>query len=107
VGADTLALGTSELPAGVELAEQLNVRYRVFLREDVDETPDDRSSDVNSRVWLLAVGLDFLGGSARPRGLACQPGDPVVSQVLLRVPHRNEQQALLVEPLTGMVRMAD
>ncbi|HZI16822.1 MAG TPA: type II secretion system protein [Myxococcus sp.] len=53
------------------------------------------------------AGLCFLGGSAKPRGLACQSGGPVVSQVLLRVPHRHEQQALLVEPLTGMVRMAD
>lgn len=53
------------------------------------------------------TGLCFLGGTAEPRGLACQDATPAVSQVLLRVPHRNEQQALLVEPLTGMVRMAD
>jgi prepilin-type N-terminal cleavage/methylation domain-containing protein len=53
------------------------------------------------------TGLCFLGGSAKPRGLACQPADAAVSQVLFRIPHRNDQQALLVEPLTGMVRMGD
>jgi hypothetical protein len=50
------AVLASELPAGVELADQRNVRYRVFLRDDLDDTPDNRAADTNNQVWLVAVG---------------------------------------------------
>ncbi|MCP3102476.1 hypothetical protein LZ198_26740 [Myxococcus sp. K15C18031901] len=53
------ALDETELPAGVEVAEQRNVRYRVFLRDDEDErvaTDNDQTRDVNEQVWLVAVG---------------------------------------------------
>ncbi len=74
----TLELGTSvlasELPAGVELGEQRNVRYRVFLRDDVDETPDNRAADVNNQVWLVAV-----GEVTRPNG---QPTRAVVQALV-------------------------
>ncbi len=51
------------------------------------------------------TGLCFLGGSGRPRGLSCDASSPPVERVELRVPHRNETQALLVEPLTGLARL--
>lgn len=38
------------------------VRYRVFLRDDVDETPANPASDTNGQVWLVAIGEVDVGG---------------------------------------------
>jgi len=53
-----MAVDPSELPPNVELTEQRNVRYRVFLRDDHDESvaEDDQTHDRNEQVWLVAVG---------------------------------------------------
>lgn len=38
------------------------VRYRVFLRDDVDEAPADPARDTNGQVWLVAIGEVDVGG---------------------------------------------
>ncbi|MCP3102471.1 prepilin-type N-terminal cleavage/methylation domain-containing protein [Myxococcus sp. K15C18031901] len=69
---------------------------------------DERGLDIAVPPTLdveALSGLCFLGGSARPRGLSCDAATPAVERVQFRVPHRNETQALLVEPLTGLARL--
>ncbi|NOK07610.1 pilus assembly PilX family protein [Corallococcus exercitus] len=48
-------LGPTEIPAGVDFPEQNNVRYRVFVRDDVDNNPSG-TVDGNGQLWILAVG---------------------------------------------------
>jgi hypothetical protein len=40
-------------------------RYRVFLRDDRDDAPNDPSADANGQVWLVSVG-EVLVGSGQP-----------------------------------------
>lgn len=40
----------------------LNVRYRVFLRDDVDEVTPVATIDSNAQVWLVAIGEVDIGG---------------------------------------------
>ncbi|WP_223642288.1 hypothetical protein [Corallococcus sp. EGB] len=47
-------LAPTEIPDGVDFPEQNNVRYRVFVRDDVDD--DSNTVDVNDQLWILAVG---------------------------------------------------
>ncbi|MBZ4372966.1 hypothetical protein [Corallococcus sp. AS-1-6] len=47
-------MGPAEIPVGVDFPEQSNVRYRVFVRDDVDDDSD--SVDSNGQLWILAVG---------------------------------------------------
>ncbi len=39
-----------------------NVRYRVFLRDDADETPAVSTADANAQVWLVSIGEVDVGG---------------------------------------------
>ncbi|NNB93100.1 hypothetical protein HJC10_39895 [Corallococcus exiguus] len=56
-------LSASELPAGVDYPEQNNVRYRVFVRDDVDD--DQNTVDSNRQMWVLAVG-EVTTATGRP-----------------------------------------
>ncbi|MFY2556271.1 hypothetical protein ACN469_01400 [Corallococcus terminator] len=47
----------------VDYPEQNNVRYRVFVRDDVDD--NDPNSDGNGRVWVASVG-EVLSRDGRP-----------------------------------------
>ncbi|MCP3163286.1 hypothetical protein [Myxococcus qinghaiensis] len=47
----------------VDYPEQNNVRYRVFVRDDVDD--NDPTTDANGRVWVAAVG-EVLSRDGRP-----------------------------------------
>jgi Tfp pilus assembly protein PilX len=38
-----------------------NVRYTVFLRDDVDENPSVPTSDTNAQVWLVSIGEVDIG----------------------------------------------
>ncbi|WP_208719247.1 hypothetical protein [Corallococcus sicarius] len=56
-------LGTTEIPAGVDYPEQNNVRYRVFIRDDLDD--DQSTVDSNRQLWILAVG-EVTTANGRP-----------------------------------------
>ncbi|MCP3136537.1 type II secretion system protein [Pyxidicoccus xibeiensis] len=47
----------------VEYPTQDNVRYRVFVRDDLDDT--NPNTDTNGQVWLMAVG-EVLNTEGRP-----------------------------------------
>ncbi|RYZ37534.1 MAG: hypothetical protein EOO71_27560 [Myxococcaceae bacterium] len=50
--------------AGIDdYPEQKNVRYRVFVRDDVDD--DDFVSDANRQLWVIAVG-EVTNANGRP-----------------------------------------
>ena len=68
-----LAIDPSVTGAGQELIDAAgrryddyptanNVRYRVFLRDDADETPALDTVDSNAQVWLVSVGEVNVGG---------------------------------------------
>ncbi|RKH04352.1 hypothetical protein D7V97_25470 [Corallococcus sp. CA053C] len=56
-------LGASEIPTGVDYPEQNNVRYRVFIRDDMDD--DQSTVDSNRQMWVLAVG-EVTTANGRP-----------------------------------------
>ena len=56
-------LSASEIPTGVDYPEQNNVRYRVFVRDDLDD--DQSTVDSNRQLWILAVG-EVTTASGRP-----------------------------------------
>lgn len=68
-----LALDVSVATAGRELRDSAgaafsdfptatNVRYRVFLRDDRDETTPVATADSNGQVWLVAMGEVVVNG---------------------------------------------
>ncbi|MGV3619999.1 MAG: hypothetical protein ACO1OB_04230, partial [Archangium sp.] len=42
--------------------QSINVRYRVFLRDDVDEASPSATVDSNAQVWLVSIGEVDIGG---------------------------------------------
>lgn len=45
-----------------DFPSSVNVRYRVFLRDDVDETTPVDVTDSNAQVWLVSIGEVDVGG---------------------------------------------
>ncbi len=43
-----------------------DISYRVFLRDDIDETPRDGKQDVNAAVWVISVGEAKVVGGGNP-----------------------------------------
>lgn len=43
-----------------------DISYRVFLRDDIDETPRDGKKDVNAAVWVISVGEAKVVGGGNP-----------------------------------------
>jgi hypothetical protein len=39
-----------------------DISYRVFLRDDVDESPRDGTKDANAAVWIISVGEATVAG---------------------------------------------
>ncbi|NBD07476.1 hypothetical protein [Corallococcus silvisoli] len=62
-------LDATEIPAGVVYPEQRNVRYRVFVRDDVDD--ENSSVDANRQVWILSVG-EVTSANGRPTRVMTQ-----------------------------------
>ncbi|AFE03813.1 hypothetical protein COCOR_00969 [Corallococcus coralloides DSM 2259] len=60
----TANLSPSEIPVGVDYPEQRNVRYRVFVRDDLDD--DQNTVDSNRQLWILAVGEVTMEEGRRP-----------------------------------------
>ncbi|WP_284664128.1 hypothetical protein [Myxococcus sp. SDU36] len=63
-----LAPAERQSPSGEDYAAfplQENVRYRVFVRDDEDDT-DDGLTDTNGQVWLIAVGEVVGRAGSRP-----------------------------------------
>ncbi|RKG60666.1 hypothetical protein D7X30_06985 [Corallococcus sp. AB011P] len=60
----TTNLSASEVPVGVDFPEQRNVRYRVFIRDDLDD--DQNTVDSNRQLWVLAVGEVTMENGRRP-----------------------------------------
>ncbi|MBN8229226.1 hypothetical protein JYK02_17085 [Corallococcus macrosporus] len=60
----TTNLDTTEVPAGVDYPEQRYVRYRVFVRDDLDGD-NDPDTDSNKQLWILAVG-EVTSANGRP-----------------------------------------
>lgn len=53
--------------AFLDYPDQTNVSYRVFLRDDRDDT--DQASDANRQVWLIAVGQVTTAGGRPVRAV--------------------------------------
>ncbi|QSQ11594.1 pilus assembly PilX family protein [Myxococcus landrumensis] len=67
----------------LDYPEQRNVRYRVFIRDDLDD--DDPQSDSNAALWVAAIG-EVMNSEGRP------------TRSIVQALIRNHSGALVVTP---------